>query len=260
MTPVNSISSKATLQPDLPAILLRDVRKAYVVESQRVEALRGVNLEIPRGACVSVTGRSGAGKSTLLHIIGTLDRPTAGQVQIGGVDVSRMSDQATSRFRNRKLGFVFQSSNLLPEFSAIENVMMPGVIAGGYGSGSRERAASLLDSVGLGARLNHRPAELSGGEQQRVAIARALFMAPEVLLADEPTGNLDRSTSHAVQDLLINLAARHNTTMLLVTHDPELAERMPARVIMEDGAVVAVRGMNVEEVSASRDARQRGPQ
>jgi lipoprotein-releasing system ATP-binding protein len=243
VNPLNSMSGKDQNQAEFPAVLLRDVCKAYVVESQRVEALRGVSLAIPRGACVSITGRSGAGKSTLLHIIGTLDRPTAGQIFIGGMDVSRLSDQATSRFRNRKLGFVFQSSNLLPEFSAIENVMMPGVIAGGYGAGSRARATSLLESVGLGARLNHRPSELSGGEQQRVAIARALFMAPEVLLADEPTGNLDRSTSHAVQDLLINLAAQHNTTMVLVTHDTELAERMPARVMMEDGAVVAVKGL-----------------
>ncbi|MEY4632064.1 MAG: hypothetical protein RIQ81_2184 [Pseudomonadota bacterium] len=226
-----------------PAIALRGVSKAYLVESQRVEALRGVDLVIPRGARVAVTGRSGAGKSTLLHVVGTLDRPTQGTVQIAGMDVSRLSDQATSRFRNRKLGFVFQSSNLLPEFTAIENVMMPGVIAGGQAAGARQRAAQLLESVGLGARLNHRPAELSGGEQQRVAIARALFMAPEVLLADEPTGNLDKNTSRAIQDLLLQLAERYNTTMLLVTHDPELAARMPAQITMEDGKVLSVSGL-----------------
>ncbi len=225
------------------AIELRGVTKAFVVESQRVEALRDVNLRIDRGSCVAVTGRSGAGKSTLLHIIGTLDRPSGGAVLIGGVDVSRLSDQATSKFRNEKLGFVFQSSNLLPEFTALENVMMPGIIAGSSGPEARDRAARLLDSVGLGSRANHRPAELSGGEQQRVAIARALFMEPEVLLADEPTGNLDKNTSLAIQDLLVELAARHNTTMILVTHDQQLAERMPSRVVMEDGRVLSGTGV-----------------
>jgi len=229
--------------PKRAAIELRGVTKAFVVESQRVEALHDVSLRIERGSCVAVTGRSGAGKSTLLHIIGTLDRPSQGRVMIGGVDVSRLSDQVTSKFRNEKLGFVFQSSNLLPEFSALENVMMPGVIAGVRGSGARERAARLLDAVGLGARANHRPAELSGGEQQRVAIARALFMEPEVLLADEPTGNLDKNTSLAIQDLLIDLAARHNTTMILVTHDQQLAERMPSRIVMEDGRVLSGTGV-----------------
>ncbi|NDE15927.1 ABC transporter ATP-binding protein [bacterium] len=229
--------------PKRAAIELRGVTKAFVVESQRVEALHDVSLRIERGSCVAVTGRSGAGKSTLLHIIGTLDRPSQGSVMIGGVDVSRLSDQVTSKFRNEKLGFVFQSSNLLPEFTALENVMMPGVISGVRGSGARKRAARLLDAVGLGARANHRPAELSGGEQQRVAIARALFMEPEVLLADEPTGNLDKNTSLAIQDLLIDLAARHNTTMILVTHDQQLAERMPSRIVMEDGRVLSGTGV-----------------
>ncbi len=227
------------------AIILTDVTKSFVIESQRVDALRGVNLRIDRGSCVSITGRSGAGKSTLLHIIGTLDRPSAGNVSIAGIEVSRMSDQATSKFRNRKLGFIFQSSNLLPEFSALENVMMPGVIAGMKGPVARARAGALLDSVGLGARVSHRPAELSGGEQQRVAIARALFMEPEVLLADEPTGNLDKNTSLAIQDLLLELAVVHKTTMILVTHDPLLAGRMPSRVIMEDGRVLSATGVSL---------------
>ena len=227
------------------AIILTDVTKSFVIESQRVDALRGVNLRIDRGSCVSITGRSGAGKSTLLHIIGTLDRPSAGNVSIAGIEVSRMSDQATSKFRNRKLGFIFQSSNLLPEFSALENVMMPGVIAGMKRPAARARAGALLDSVGLGARVSHRPAELSGGEQQRVAIARALFMEPEVLLADEPTGNLDKNTSLAIQDLLLELAVVHKTTMILVTHDPLLAGRMPSRVIMEDGRVLSATGVSL---------------
>lgn len=227
------------------AIELTGVTKSFVVESQRVEALSNVSLRIEPGSCVAVTGRSGAGKSTLLHIIGTLDRPSKGTIMIGGVDVSRLSDQATSKFRNQKLGFVFQSSNLLPEFSALENVMMPGVIAGSHGSKAKVRALDLLKAVGLGTRASHRPGELSGGEQQRVAIARALFMAPEVLLADEPTGNLDTNTSLAIQDLLIDLAARHNTTMILVTHDQQLAGRMPARVVMEDGHVLSATGVTI---------------
>ncbi len=236
---------QAPLISPASAIVLRGVTKSFVVESQRVEALRGVNLNIERGTCVSITGRSGAGKSTLLHIIGTLDRPSEGSVTIGGIDVSRLSDQATSKFRNRKLGFVFQSSNLLPEFSAIENVMMPGMIARVIGLQARQRATRLLASVGLEARIAHRPAELSGGEQQRVAIARALFMAPEVLLVDEPTGNLDKSTSLAIQDLLLELAAAHKTTMVLVTHDQLLASRMPSRIIMEDGRVLSGTGVSL---------------
>ncbi len=236
---------QAPLISSASAIVLRGVTKSFVVESQRVEALRGVNLNIERGTCVSITGRSGAGKSTLLHIIGTLDRPSEGSVTIGGIDVSRLSDQATSKFRNRKLGFVFQSSNLLPEFSAIENVMMPGMIAGAIGLQARQRATRLLASVGLEARIAHRPAELSGGEQQRVAIARALFMAPEVLLVDEPTGNLDKSTSLAIQDLLLELAVAHKTTMVLVTHDQLLASRMPSRIIMEDGRVLSGTGVSL---------------
>lgn len=227
------------------AISLERVTKTFMVESQRVDALREVNLRIQRGACVSITGRSGAGKSTLLHLIGTLDRPTSGTVRIAGVDVSRLPDRATSRFRNRKLGFIFQTSNLLPEFSALENVMMPGVIAGLRGPRVKGRAIQLLEAVGLGARVAHRPAEMSGGEQQRVAIARALFMEPEVILADEPTGNLDKATSLAVQDLMIDLAVHYKTTMILVTHDPELAERAPARVIMEDGQVVSGSGVEL---------------
>lgn len=225
------------------AISLEGVTKTFLVESQRVNALRDVNLRVSKGTCVSITGRSGAGKSTLLHLIGTLDRPSSGTVRIAGVDVSKLPDRATSRFRNQKLGFVFQTSNLLPEFSALENVMMPGIIAGARGPLVAGRAQQLLDAVGLAGRVAHRPAELSGGEQQRVAIARALFMEPEVILADEPTGNLDKATSLAVQDLMIDLAQRHQTTMVLVTHDPELAERAPSRVVMEDGRIISAVGV-----------------
>jgi len=216
---------------------MTDVRKEYVIESQRVAALRGVNFEVRRGACVAVTGRSGAGKSTLLHLVGTLDRPTSGRVVLGGTDVSQMDDVAASWFRNSTIGFVFQMNNLLPEFSAAENVMMPGIISGMPREAARSRAGELLRSVGLATRENHRPGELSGGEQQRVAIARALFMSPPILLADEPTGNLDKTTGGQIQDLLLELAAKMGTTMLLVTHDPELARRFPAHVVMDDGQI-----------------------
>lgn len=220
------------------AIELVGVRKEYTIESTRVEALRGVNVKIPEGAMVAVTGKSGAGKSTLLHVIGTLDRPSAGRVLLAGVDVSAMNDKILSRFRNQSVGFVFQMNNLLPEFSALENVMMPGVIAGLSGPALRDRAMKLLGSVGLGERTEHKPGELSGGEQQRVAIARALIMSPPILVADEPTGNLDRKTSLMIQDLLLELVRAHRMTLLLVTHDMELAARLPSQIVMEDGVVI----------------------
>jgi len=226
--------------PEAAGIKLQDVKKFYFIESQRVEALRGVTLDLPPGTVAAVTGRSGAGKSTLLHIIGTLDKPTEGAVVLGGTDVSSMPDQMASNFRNASIGFVFQTSNLLPEFTAVENVMLPGLIAGAPRSVAKARASRLLQAVGLGERENHRPGELSGGEQQRTAIARALFMSPPILLADEPTGNLDKNTSRIIQDLLLGLAQEHKVTLLLVTHDQELAERFPVRIKMEDGQVIEI--------------------
>lgn len=226
---------------DVPtiSIALRSVRKEYTIDSARVEALRGVNITIADGEMVAVTGKSGAGKSTLLHIIGTLDRPTSGEVVLGGTDVSTMNDSALSRFRNRAVGFVFQMNNLLPEFSALENVMMPGIIGGYSRSALRDRGIELLTTVGLAERVNHRPSELSGGEQQRVAIARALIMSPPILVADEPTGNLDRKTSLMVQDLLLEIVQKNRMTMLLVTHDLEMAARLPRQIVMEDGLVIS---------------------
>ncbi len=218
-------------------IRLKDVHKTYQIESQKVPALRGVSLDVRKGQLVSIAGRSGSGKSTLLHVIGTLDNPSSGTVILNGHDVSNLSDQAASTFRNQTVGFVFQMNNLLPEFSAIENVMMPGLIAGLGRAPLRERAQKLLSSVELGHRLNHRPAELSGGEQQRVAIARALIMEPPILLADEPTGNLDKKSGELVEGLLMELLQRNQMTMLLVTHDPELAQRLPYQVVMEDGNI-----------------------
>ncbi len=221
------------------AIRLQDVRKEYMIDATRVEAIRGVSMSVPEGGMVAVTGKSGAGKSTLLHIIGTLDRPTSGQLFLGDADVSSMDDGQLSRFRNRAVGFVFQMNNLLPEFSAIENVMMPGIIAGHGRRALEARASDLLGFVGLAQRLTHRPSEMSGGEQQRVAIARALIMSPPILVADEPTGNLDRKTSLIIQDLLLDVVKQHKMTMLLVTHDLELAARLPHQVVMEDGLIIS---------------------
>ena len=223
-------------------VQLDRITKVYQIESQKVEALRSVSLNVRKGAMVAITGRSGSGKSTMLHVTGTLDTPTTGKVILGGVDVSTYSDAVSSRFRNRKIGFVFQMNNLLPEFSAVENVMMPGLIAGGGKSAVPLRAKDLLKAVGLGQRLNHRPAELSGGEQQRVAIARALLMEPAILLADEPTGNLDLKSSEVVEELLLDLCRKNGVTMLLVTHDNELAQRLPSQVVMAEGNIAEFGG------------------
>ena len=217
------------------AIELINVHKDYTMDLTRIAVLRGISLKIPRGATAAVTGKSGAGKSTLLHIIGTLDRPSSGTVLIGGSDVSMMNDATLSQFRNRSVGFIFQMNNLLPEFTALENVMMPGIIARLPRGAVITRAKELLAAVGLGERYKHKPGELSGGEQQRVAIARAMIMSPSLIVADEPTGNLDRKTSLVIQDLLINLVRESRMTMLMVTHDIELAKRLPTQIVMEDG-------------------------
>lgn len=219
-------------------IVLDDVRKIYQIESQSVEALRGVNLTLKKNQLVSVIGRSGAGKSTLLHIIGTLDKASQGKVLLNGTNISKLNDTNSSYFRNKTIGFVFQMRNLFNEFSAIENVMLPGLIAGLSKQETKERAAKMLGAVGLSKRENHRPGELSGGEQQRVTIARALLLLPPILLADEPTGNLDKHTSLAIQSLLLDLCEEHKTTMMLVTHDLELAQRLPHQIVMEDGMII----------------------
>jgi lipoprotein-releasing system ATP-binding protein len=243
--PASTATRASGLTAASAGIVLRDVRKVYRIAAQDVEALRGVTLQVKPGAITAVTGKSGAGKSTLLHIVGTLDRPSSGSVVLNGVDVSNMADQTASQFRNASVGFVFQMNNLLNEFSAVENVMLPGLIAGAPRPQVEQRARLLLDAVGLGQRTEHRPGELSGGEQQRVAIARALVMAPPILLADEPTGNLDQKTSHGIQDLLLQVCTENKVTMLLVTHDPDLARRLPNQVIMEDGRVIDTSGEGV---------------
>ncbi len=220
---------------DVPIVTLKDVHKEYKLKSQSVHALRGVNLTIPRAAKWAITGKSGSGKSTLLHIIGTLDRPSSGEVKILDMPIHSMKDAALSKVRNRSIGFIFQMNNLLPEFSAIENVMMPGLIAGANHKRVLKRATKLMKAVELPHRLNHKPSEMSGGEQQRVAIARALIMSPAILLADEPTGNLDEKTSEEIQKLIFSIVESLKMTLLLVTHDMDLAGKFPKKLVMSGG-------------------------
>ena len=224
-------------------IKLENVTKTFKIDSQRVDALNGIDLEVKQGQQIAVVGRSGSGKSTLLHLIGTLDSASSGKLSLGGVDTSNLKDQALSKLRNRTVGFVFQTNNLMPEFSAIENVMMPGFVAGYKRKDLEATAKELLSAVGLEHRMNHRPSELSGGEQQRVTIARALLMKPAIILADEPTGSLDKHSSEKVEELLYGLCKEHNITMMLVTHNPLIADRLPSKVIMEDGLIIEKQGV-----------------
>ncbi len=219
-------------------IRLIGLKKSYIKGKTEVEVLKGIDLSIAVGDRVAIVGVSGAGKSTLLNIIGALDRPSAGEVLYKNEPVFTMDDKKLASFRNKKVGFVFQSHHLLPEFSAVENVMLPALIErGGDYARARSRAEDLLRSVGLGARLDHRPGELSGGEQQRCAIVRALMQEPEVLLADEPTGNLDSNTGREVFKLLLRLNKEKNITLLIVTHNKELADQMGLRLTMQDGNI-----------------------
>ena len=202
-----------------------------------IRVLRGVDLVVHRGETVSIVGPSGAGKSTLLHVLGGLDLPTSGRIALGGRDLSRMSDQELARVRNEFVGFVFQFHHLLRDFTALENVMMPQLIAGVDRSRARKRAMNLLDQVGLSERVEHRPAKLSGGEQQRVAVARALANEPPALLADEPSGNLDRETSERLHSVLFDLVKHHDTALVVVTHNAALAERSDRVLELRDGVL-----------------------
>jgi lipoprotein-releasing system ATP-binding protein len=214
-----------------------DLYKSFSTSAGKVEVLKGINLNVTEGETIALVGASGAGKTTLLHLMGTLDRPTSGKVFFANDDVFQMGDMALASFRNRSIGFVFQSHHLLPEFSALENTMMPLLISGMKKDEAKKIAAGLLSDVGLSHRLEHKPGELSGGEQQRVAIARALVTSPRLLLADEPTGNLDMKTSDEVHDILAGIHREKGITLIIVTHNERLAARMGKTIRMVDGRI-----------------------
>jgi len=216
-------------------VSVRNLSKVYEHGGVSLQVLTGVDLELHAGEMVAVVGASGVGKSTLLQILGTLDLPTSGTITFNGEELTKMGPTRLAEFRNRSIGFVFQFHHLLPEFSALENVMMPALIQGAPVGKARTRARDILGRVGLSHRLTHRPSELSGGEQQRVALARAMVLEPSLLLADEPTGNLDRATGEAIHQLFLELNREHGSTLLVVTHNPELANLMPRRMRMVDG-------------------------
>jgi lipoprotein-releasing system ATP-binding protein len=224
----------------MTCITARGIVKAYATATGPLEVLRGADLDVAQGEMVAIVGASGVGKSSLLHVLGGLDAFEAGTVSIGGADIHAMSDEARVRYRNRHVGFVFQFHHLLPEFTALENVEMPLRIAGTPAAERRARAVELLTRVGLAGRATHRPSALSGGEQQRVAIARALVARPTVLLADEPTGNLDESTAADLHGLLKDMHAEHGLTSVIVTHNPVLAAACDRVLRLEGGRLVPV--------------------
>ena len=214
-------------------IRVKDIHKSF----GSLEVLKGVDLEIQKGEIVSIIGKSGAGKTTLLQIIGTLDKANSGKVEINGVDVSELSEKELAEFRNKHIGFIFQFHQLLPEFNALENVMMPAMIGRMDWKEAEKRATQLLTDLGLGERLTHKPNELSGGEKQRVAAARALMMKPDVILADEPSGSLDEENKRELHKLLKQMQEQYNQTIVIVTHDKELAEISDRVIEMRDGVV-----------------------
>lgn len=216
----------------------RNLGKIYKEGPVEVEVLKGVNLQLAAGERMAIVGSSGSGKTTLLNMLAGLDVPSSGSVWLAGEELSSLSERKRGLLRNRALGFVYQFHHLLPEFSAIENVCMPLLIGTTPIAEARERAVALLERVGLKHRLDHKPTELSGGERQRVAIARALVNRPELVLLDEPTGNLDRATAQSIQELMLELSESLGTSFLVVTHDPELAQQMQKVVRLQDGALL----------------------
>jgi predicted ABC-type transport system involved in lysophospholipase L1 biosynthesis ATPase subunit len=223
-----------------PAVRCIDLVKAYGSPAAPVYALRGISLEVNQGERVALLGKSGSGKSTLLNLVGGIDQPTRGSRQVAGRELERLSERALARFRSAAVGMIFQSFNLIPSRTALENVELPQIFAGRPPRERRAVARRALEAVGLGQRLDHRPAQLSGGEAQRVAIARSLVNQPAILLADEPTGNLDSATAREVMDLLLEHVRNHGTTLLLVTHDEELAGSCTDRVLrLRDGQLIS---------------------
>ena len=219
----------------MPDLSVENVTKQFPTSAGSIEVLRDVSLELSAGENLAILGPSGSGKSTLLHILGTLLPPTTGVVRFGGQDPTKLDEAALARFRNQQIGFVFQDHHLLPQCTVLENVLVPALAEGKVGGAIVDRAHGLLKRVGLSDRLTHRPAELSGGERQRVAVARALICRPSLLLADEPTGNLDRTTAASISQLLLEVAAEHKMMLIAVTHSQELAQMLARRMELDDG-------------------------
>lgn len=221
-------------------LMIEAVHKTYRSGLKDVRAVNGIDMEMKRGKSLAIIGPSGAGKSTLLHILGGLDRPTSGKIRLDGVDIYKLPDSQRAKIRNERIGFVFQFYHLLPEFTALENVMLPALIEKDHRPklGLRKRAEESLKSVGLKDRMNHRPGELSGGESQRVAIARAIINEPEILLCDEPTGNLDSKTSESIYELLFGLRSKSNTALVIVTHDENISKQVDETIRIRDGKIV----------------------
>lgn len=219
-------------------LALQNVTKEFTGASGALQILKGTDLNLNRGDALAVTGPSGSGKSTLLYIVGTLDQATGGTVKILGVDPSAMSEPKLAAFRNEHIGFIFQEHHLLPQCTVLENVLVPMLAGSGVGSAEEKRARELLDRVGLAERITHHPAQLSGGERQRVAVCRSLINQPELLLADEPTGNLDRTTAESIGDLLLEVSREQNVLLICVTHSADLASRFPLHRKLQDGQLV----------------------
>ena len=228
-------------RPGARMLVLDRVRKEYPTPAEPLVVLDGVQLELPAGESLAITGPSGCGKSTLLHIVGALDEPTSGTVELGDVDPHGLPERELAAFRNREVGFVFQEHHLLPQLSVIENVLVPTLVAGGATASARDWARELLDRVGLPHRLDHLPAELSGGERQRVAVARALIHRPALLLCDEPTGNLDRASALSVVELLLELHRELANILVVVTHSVELAGRLARHAELRDRVLTEIR-------------------
>ncbi len=235
---MNSRDQSGLSAPPAGMISVSGLRKSFVMGEQTLAVLKGIDLSIARGELIAVVGASGAGKSTLLHILGLLDRPTSGRVCFEGQDLFQLSEAAQAEFRNKRIGFVFQFHHLLPEFTALENACMPALIQRRRPEDVKTEAIAILNEVGLGARLDHKPGELSGGEQQRVAVARALLQKPDLVLADEPTGNLDTHTGDALFSLLRELNKARGTTFVIVTHNDKLSAQADRILHMQDGQII----------------------